>query len=59
MLFRSFDELFDVVHKANMAKEPANDYIRSLRGSQYDVVKPIGWVGPEDEMQQLLKDLQS
>lgn len=53
-----FDRLFDIVHAANMAKEPANDYIRSLRGSQYDVVKPIGWQGPEEEMQQILKDLQ-
>ena len=45
-----FDELFAVVHKANLAKAPANEYIRSLRGSQYDVVKPPTWVGPEGEM---------
>lgn len=50
-----FDELFQVVHKANMAKQPANDYIRSMRGSQYDVVKPIGWVPPEEEMSQIIK----
>lgn len=42
-----YDELFPVVHKANMAKQPANDAIRSLRGSQYDVVKPINWEPPE------------
>lgn len=42
-----YDELFPIVHKANMAKQPANDAIRSLRGSQYDVVKPIGWEPPE------------
>lgn len=42
-----YDELFPVVHKANMAKQPANNAIRSLRGSQYDVVKPINWEPPE------------
>lgn len=50
-----FDQLFQVVHKANMAKQPANDYIRSMRGSQYDVVKPVGWVPPEEEMAQIIR----
>jgi predicted HAD superfamily Cof-like phosphohydrolase len=45
-----FDQLFNVVHEANMNKEPANDYIRSLRGSQYDVIKPMGWQAPEAMM---------
>jgi predicted HAD superfamily Cof-like phosphohydrolase len=49
-----FDKLFAVVHKANMGKMPANEYIRSLRGSQYDVVKPVGWVPPEDELRVIL-----
>ena len=49
-----FDELFAVVHKANMQKVPANEYIRSLRGSQYDVVKPVGWIPPEAEMLNIL-----
>jgi len=49
-----FDKLFAVVHKANMNKVPANGYIRSLRGSQYDVVKPVGWMPPEDEMRAIL-----
>jgi predicted HAD superfamily Cof-like phosphohydrolase len=49
-----FDELFAVVHKANMQKVPANEYIRSLRGSQYDVVKPVGWTPPEAEMLNIL-----
>lgn len=53
-----FDRMFDIVHKSNMQKQPANDYIRSLRGQQYDVVKPIGWVGPECEMQVLISELQ-
>lgn len=51
-----FDKLFDVVHNANMQKQPANDYIRSLRGSQYDVVKPVGWQPPENEMVLLLRE---
>ena len=37
-----FDKMFDVVHNCNMQKEPASTYFRSLRGSQYDVVKQIG-----------------
>lgn len=45
-----FEELFKVVHSANMKKQPADDFIRSTRGRQYDVVKPIGWTGPEGEM---------
>jgi len=45
-----FDELFAVVHKANMAKAPANSIMRSLRGQQYDVIKPQGWQPPEPEM---------
>lgn len=49
-----FDRLFEVVHQANMRKEPANDYIRSVRGNQYDVIKPFGWTGPEDEMRLLI-----
>jgi predicted HAD superfamily Cof-like phosphohydrolase len=49
-----FDQLFQVVHKANMSKMPANEYIRSLRGSQYDVVKPMDWVAPEVEMLNIL-----
>ena len=42
-----FDEMFDVVHQANMTKVPANEYIRSIRGLQYDVVKPANWTPPE------------
>lgn len=45
-----FDELFAVVHKANMAKVPADETMRSQRGQQYDVVKPIDWQRPEPEM---------
>lgn len=54
-----FDKLFAIVHKANMGKIPANEYIRSLRGSQYDVVKPMGWVPPEDEMRVVILNAQN
>lgn len=52
-----FDQLFNAVHKANMQKVPANEYIRSLRGSQYDVVKPMDWTPPEPEMLNILNAL--
>jgi predicted HAD superfamily Cof-like phosphohydrolase len=53
-----FDKLFDIVHRSNMQKQPANAYIRSVRGNQYDVVKPVGWVAPECEMQLLISEMQ-
>mgnify|MGYP003337522294 CR=1 FL=1 len=51
-----FYRLFNIVHAANMEKEPANDFIRSLRGQQYDVVKPLGWIPPEPAIHQALID---
>ena len=50
-----FDVLFNIVHGANMQKEPASDRIRSLRGQQYDVVKPIGWESPEPKIERALR----
>lgn len=49
-----FEELFDVVHKANLKKEPANEFCRSIRGNQYDVIKPVGWEAPEPEMEKII-----
>jgi predicted HAD superfamily Cof-like phosphohydrolase len=51
-----FEKLFAVVHDANMQKEPANEFCRSIRGNQYDVIKPMGWVAPEAEMQAILNN---
>jgi predicted HAD superfamily Cof-like phosphohydrolase len=51
-----FEKLFAVVHNANMQKEPANEFCRSIRGNQYDVIKPIGWEAPEAEMQEILNN---
>jgi predicted HAD superfamily Cof-like phosphohydrolase len=45
-----FDEVFKVVHAANMQK------VRGItkRGMLYDAVKPAGWVGPEAEIKAIL-----
>lgn len=44
----AWQELFDDVQRANMAKERATSAKdpRSKRGHSLDVVKPVGWVGP-------------
>ncbi len=41
------DKVFQAIHKANMAKLPAVD------GKK--VTKPAGWVGPEKEIEQILR----
>ncbi len=45
---------WSVVQSCNMAKVRATDAIQSKRGSTQDVVKPVGWIGPEDELRRLL-----
>ena len=46
-----FDEVFKVVHAANMQK------MRGItkRGMAYDAVKPEGWVGPEEQIDAIIK----
>lgn len=46
-----FDEGWEAVHQANMAKERAGgaDDPRSQRGHRLDVVKPAGWTAPDIE----------
>lgn len=41
-----WDQLWDEVQKANMAKERALKTTDSKRGSAFDVVKPEGWQPP-------------
>lgn len=41
------DKVFQAIHKANMAKLPA------VEGKK--VTKPEGWVGPEKEIEQILR----
>lgn len=42
------------VHMANMAKVRAKRISDSKRGSTFDVVKPAGWVGPENSLRRIL-----
>lgn len=44
--FNRFDQAFDTVHAANMAKERATRPEQSKRGTTFDVVKPKGWTPP-------------
>ena len=42
------------VQKANMSKERAESATQSKRGSAFDVIKPEGWTGPEQRLQEIL-----
>jgi predicted HAD superfamily Cof-like phosphohydrolase len=44
-----FDQAWEAVHTANMAKERATSSNQSKRGTQYDVIKPAGWTPPDIE----------
>jgi predicted HAD superfamily Cof-like phosphohydrolase len=43
----NFNEAFKRVHEANMNKVRTPSTKESLRNSEYDVVKPKGWVAPD------------
>lgn len=47
-------EGFSAVHDCNMKKVRAQHESESKRGSTLDVIKPEGWVGPENELQKIL-----
>lgn len=42
-----FDDGWELVHAANMKKVRAERADESKRGTQYDIVKPEGWVAPD------------
>lgn len=42
------------VHSANMAKSRVAHAGESKRGSSFDVRKPVGWVGPEARLTEIL-----
>lgn len=46
--------IFEMIHQANMTKVRATDPNASKRGSAYDVVKPVGFVPPEEKIRCLL-----
>lgn len=45
---------FDAVHRCNMQKVRAQSAAESKRDSAFDVVKPEGWVGPEEILKTIL-----
>lgn len=45
-----FDQVFRVVHAANMRKQRGI----TKRGMVYDAIKPAGWMGPEAEIKAIL-----
>lgn len=49
-----FDQVWEVVHRANMSKIRTPSKEASKRGSAYDVIKPEGWVSPEAEIKQII-----
>lgn len=49
-----WDEAFDVVHRANMTKIRTSRPADSKRGSGFDVIKPEGFVPPEDLIRKIL-----
>jgi hypothetical protein len=53
-----FDAHYAAVQKANMAKERGTKSTRPNSGG-FDVIKPPGWVGPEDEHRRLIDDVWS
>ena len=42
------------VHRANMAKVRVAGANLSKRGNGFDVVKPAGWTGPENQLKEIL-----
>jgi len=49
------NELWDIVHTANMSKEKVADASESKRNSTNDVKKPEGFVSPETKIAEVLK----
>jgi len=49
-----FDKGWTVVHRANMKKVRAKTNGASKRGSKFDVIKPQGWVSPNEALKALI-----
>jgi predicted HAD superfamily Cof-like phosphohydrolase len=52
-----FDQIWDAVQVANMAKVRTPSAKESKRGSKFDVIKPAGWVAPEAQIARVINDL--
>lgn len=46
---------WSAVQQANMAKERVANAKSSKRESDFDVVKPKGWVGPEEKLEEIMQ----
>lgn len=51
---RIWHELWLVVHAANMSKTPALSATASKRQNRFDIIKPPGWRGPEDQLRRII-----
>ncbi len=49
------NQIWDLVHQANMKKVRATKVEQSTRGSLFDVVKPVGWTAPDIAIAELLE----
>lgn len=49
-----WDAGFEAVHAANMRKERATNPSQSKYGTTVDIIKPAGWIGPEDILRKIL-----
>ncbi len=49
-----WNEGWEYVQAANMLKQRVNSADESKRGSQYDVVKPDGWIAPNQVLEAIL-----
>jgi predicted HAD superfamily Cof-like phosphohydrolase len=50
-------QIWNIVHFANMQKIRADETNRSKRSQAFDVVKPEGWVSPDEEIRNYLRSL--
>lgn len=50
------DRVFRAIHAKNMTKVRATDPSASKRGTALDVVKPVGFVGPEEDIRAVLEE---
>jgi thymidylate synthase (FAD) len=50
------DEGFDAVQEANLLKERVVSKDQSKRDSLFDIIKPEGWVPPEEKLEDLLRE---
>jgi len=56
MMGLPFNDVWDLVHHANMKKQRATRAEESKRGSRFDVIKPPGWKAPDEDIRFLLRE---